>query len=219
MQSKRILQMAAVVMLAAGTAAHALDPADIRWGRDPRTSTQVGYVTRNFQLLEVGWTGPSAQGMANGKGILKLSLRSLDGRTAYTVEGEAEMAAGLLDGMAALKYSDGESYTGSYKAGQKDGKGLYTFADGDSYNGEWKENQKQGRGVLLTEEGDRYEGEFKDDQMSGKGVFLWHDGWRLEGLFKDGRPNGYGVLTGPDGKVSYKGEWLNGERAPAPPQP
>jgi len=216
MRSKRILLMMAAAILAAWVGAHAADPADIRWGRDPRTSAQVGYVTRNFQLTEVSWSGPAVQGMAHGKGALKLSLRSVDGRNQYTVEGEAELAAGLMDGMATLKYSDGESYTGTYRAGLKDGKGRYTYADGDSYDGDWKENLKQGRGVLLTGEGDRYEGEFKDDQMSGKGVFLWHDGWRLEGSFKDGRPNGYGVLTGPDGKVTYKGEWVNGERAPAP---
>jgi len=41
--------------------------------------------------------------------------------------------------MGSLEYSDGSTYTGSYKDDKKHGFGIYKWNDGKVYEGSWKE--------------------------------------------------------------------------------
>jgi hypothetical protein len=206
------------------------------WGVDAETGCKFGFVVEceTDIISAITWSGPMVNGKAQGMGAFRLTI--INGANKIAVEGEAEMKAGLIDGVVKLKSSTGYIYTGNYSAGQRQGKGVMQFADGTIYGGEWKDGKEHGWGVKTYPSGDRYEGqyckgvangkgrkfftdkalyygEWKDGVFHGKGLYKWPDGRSYEGEFKHGRMHGYGALRDEIGKVQYEGEWLYGERA------
>jgi hypothetical protein len=125
-------------------------------------------------------------------------------------QGEAEMLAGLLNGKAAIKWSDGDSYDGYYKAGLREGKGIMKLANG-GYDGDWKAGKMEGKGIMRWFDGSSYDGEFKNGTMEGRGTYKWPDGMVYEGGWKAGLREGKGIMKWPDGRV-YDGEWKAGRK-------
>ncbi|MCJ7664230.1 MAG: hypothetical protein MUO24_08310, partial [Desulfobacterales bacterium] len=128
------------------------------------TGCKIGWVSETSTLISARWSGPMVAGKGQGKGNLTLTIKDKDGKE-YQGQGEAEMLAGLLNGKAVIKWSDGESYDGYYKAGQREGKGILKLADGSVYEGEWKAGKMEGTGVLKDAAGKIiHEGAWKDDK-------------------------------------------------------
>lgn len=106
------------------------------WIADPRTGCWVGWVSEDSSLVSVTWGGATYEGKAEGKGALIFKIRTKSGQD---LEGraEAEMRAGRLEGKVNVKWSNGDSFDGSYFAGQREGPGVYKWASGHVYEGEY----------------------------------------------------------------------------------
>jgi hypothetical protein len=90
-----------------------------------------------------------------GKLDLLISIDSLSLIAMATCSGFID---GMMDGQGCLKFSNGDTYCGSYKHGSKNGKGTFTYSNGDSYVGDFVDDNESGFGVLTYAEGDKYEG-------------------------------------------------------------
>ena len=181
------------------------------WTTDPKTGCKIGlvFLSDGSTLVSASWSGPVVDGKAEGKGTLTVTVRGKDGKD-FQGQGEAEMIAGLLDGKNALKWSNGDSYDGYYKAGLREGKGIYKFTNGIIYEGDWKNGVYDGKGTIKWPDGRTYDGDWKDGKHDGKGVMKWPDGQIYDGEWKNGDPNGVGIEKIPKGDV-YDGEWKDGK--------
>ncbi|MCJ7663589.1 MAG: hypothetical protein MUO24_05050, partial [Desulfobacterales bacterium] len=200
--------LAGLLIIAANTTALAAPTQS--WVTDPATGCKIGWVSEAFTLISASWSGPVVAGKAQGKGSLSLTIRNKDGKERQA-QGEAEMLAGLLDGKAAIKWLDGDSYGGYYKAGLREGKGIYKSADGSIYDGEWKNGNIEGRGTNKWPNGEVYDGEWKAGRQEGKGIMKYADGRIYDGEWKAGQREGKGIGKSPDGTI-YDGEWKAGVR-------
>lgn len=175
--------LSGLFLIAASTTAFAAES----WVTDPATGAKIGWVASYFTLSSASWTGPVVGGKAEGKGTLTLDFGVENGKKVQC-RGEVEMTAGLLDGRASLKWSNGGTYDGDYKAGLREGKGIYKLSDGTMYDGEWK-----------------------NDCGEGNATYKWADGKVYVGTYKNCSRNGYGVQKDASGKVLYEGEWKDGK--------
>lgn len=48
----------------------------------------------------------------------------------------------MMEGSGRIRYADGSSYDGAFKANKKHGYGIYTYANGQRYEGYWKEGER-----------------------------------------------------------------------------
>jgi hypothetical protein len=157
------------------------------WATDPKTGAKIGWPTGDWTITTCSWSGPIVNGKAEGKGELDVTIRYKDGTTVQA-KGEAELIAGLLDGKAALKYSDGDSFEGDYKQGLRNGQGIFRFSTGAYYDGNWKNGVYDGKGILKYKDGHIYEGDFVN-----------------------GQPEGFGIGKDATGKVIHDGQWKAGQ--------
>ena len=157
-----------------------------QWTADPETGCQIAWISDISTLVRASWTGPVVNGKAQGQGALALVVRDKSGKEKKG-EAEAGMKEGKLDGIVSIKWSDGESYDGSYKAGLKEGKGFYKGANGITYYGDWERDQPSGVGVMQWPGGIAYRGELRNGVREGKGVMIWGDGRVSDGQWKDNK--------------------------------
>jgi hypothetical protein len=202
------------------------------WAADPATGGRIGWVSDTATLVAAKWTGPLTDGKAEGKGTLSITLRANDGKE-FTGTADAEMKAGKLDGPVAFRWDRGDSFEGYYKEGLPEGKGVYKWAGGMSYEGDfkagnfegrgvmkwpsgiiyqgdWKAGLREGKGRVTYADGAVYEGDYKNDKREGTGVYRWPDGRTYEGDFKNNVQNGQGVMKDAAGKITYQGEFRDG---------
>ena len=182
------------------------------WGADPANGAKICIMSKDndLTLVSVSWSGPVADGLAEGPGSLIYVYKDKSGQE-IKVQGSAELKAGKLNGRASLQWSTGYSYDGYYQDGWRNGHGVLKGPDGSVYEGEWKNGVREGRGVLKASNGTVYEGEWKNDKPEGQGTVKGYDGGSYEGEWKNGKYDGHGVYKWPDGSV-YEGEWKNGVR-------
>lgn len=202
----------AVKNLAAKDSAAALAAGAVEsWATDPATGCRIGWVSAfGTVVTAASWTGPIANGLAEGQGTLTLTLRLKDGKEfRSTIDGE--MKAGRLDGKGTMKWANGDSYSGDYKAGMQDGKGTYSWANGTKYDGEFKADYKNGYGVEKYPNGDSYEGDFKNNKREGQGIYRFSDGRSHEGEWKNDVPNGQGVRKDAAGNIVAQGAFRDGQ--------
>jgi len=108
-------------------------------------------------------------------------------------------------GKGTLTFSDGQTYTGSWKNDLNHGKGIYTWPSGDTYDGDWKNGNEHGKGIYTWHNGNKYIGEYKNGLRHGKGTYTYSDGKKYIGEYKNGLRDGKGTFTAP--KVfKYVGE-------------
>lgn len=123
------------------------------------------------------------------------------------------MVAGRLDGTVRIKWSDGSSYDGSYKAGVREGKGVWR-GSGFVYDGDWRGGKRTGQGTWEWDDGSSYVGGMKDNFYDGRGIFKWADGGAYVGEYRQGSKNGNGVRKWPDGQLyegAFKDDRMHGK--------
>lgn len=106
------------------------------------------------------------------------------------------ISGNCLDGFGVMRFSNGSTYTGTWKNGFMHGFGTHIMGSGEF-------------------EGDIFEGEFEHGEYNGKGVYFFskYDA-KLMGKWKNGKPDGLcTVFFGINSLWSsiYQGEWANGE--------
>jgi len=131
------------------------------WVADTKSGCQIW--NPNPQLEEsVSWSGPCAQGRAEGKGVVKW----LKSGTPY------------------------ETDEGEWRGGRQGGAGKQSWTNG-RYEGELADGEPNGRGVLIIQKL-RYEGEFRNGKPNGHGSLsvgdeMVHGEWKdgcLQGFRK-----------------------------------
>ncbi len=161
MLTKRLimcLTVAAVLCALAGTALAAES-----WATDPKTGAKVGFVHPFYVLTAASWSGPVADGKAGGSGTLVATVRA--GKTVYTIHIQGEMHAGLLNGKASGKWSDGDTFESNFINGVGEGRGFIKYASrgGRVYEGDFSNSLPNGHGVYKEANGKViYEGDWKD---------------------------------------------------------
>jgi hypothetical protein len=202
------------------------------WGKDPKTGAQIGYVIKvaDTELVDVGWQGPVVGGKAHGQGVLRITLKRNFEKAQLiqsVMEGNAEMAGGLLEGTANLKtawtntiLSTGEklsgawTYDGSFKAGLEEGQGKMAVDGKPLFEGQWKRGQEY-RGFMIKTKGRiTYEGEIQDGTANGSGKATFRNQGAYTGQFKNGKYEGegtfrYATLRG-QGGMARPGEVVGG---------
>ena len=94
------------------------------------------------------------------------------------------------------------------------GKGALRFANGNEYTGSWVEDIKEGQGRFLwAEQGNTYAGGFQKGVMHGLGTYNFEDGTNFKGQYVNGQRRGRGVLRLPDG-TRQVGVWYGSSMLP-----
>jgi len=93
-----------------------------------------------------------------------------------------------------MKYTNGESYDGSWRLDKPHGKGKYISHD-YAYEGNYMFGRKQGKGIMKFKNGDIYEGEFMSDLFHGEGIFKHANGDIYQGHFENGTMHEQGILN------------------------
>lgn len=177
---------------------------------DRETGTKICIMlqTDDSALVSAIWSGPSANGMADGQGHLEYVYKEKDG-TEIKVQADGEMKAARLHGKVSIRWSNGSSYDGDYLAGIRHGRGIFkNAADGTSYDGDWKNDMPNGYGTANWKEGNSYQGDWKNGYLDGTGIFRFANGDVYQGEFKNGIREGNGTFKWKDGN-SYQGDWKN----------
>jgi len=104
----------------------------------------------------VSWSGPCADGFAEGQGVLQWYMEGTAG-----VRYEGTLVHGTVSGQGKLTMPDGTRYEGGWVNGKQNGTGKYRAADGTTYEGEWKDGAPDGRGVLRRASGEVMDGTWK----------------------------------------------------------
>ncbi len=158
------LVVAAVLLFVLTGAAQAAES----WATDPKTGAKVGWDSPFLTLTAASWSGPAADGKADGKGTLVISVRTAAGES-LTGQFEAEMAAGKPNGKVRGKWSSGDTIDGIFVDGRAEGRMIYKW--------------------VTTRNGRVYDGEFKSGLANGQGVYKEANGKVIfEGQWVDGVP-------------------------------
>lgn len=115
-----------------------------------------------------------------------------------------------FDGLAVLKFADGDAYYGHFKNDYHHGPGLYMWHDGSTFMGNWVSGERAGMGTLFSPRNQViYEGEWQHNQPDGVGKRNYHDGGYYQGAFRAGRRHGnFGKHVFSNG-TEVSGEWEN----------
>jgi len=123
----------------------------------------------------------------------------IDDEPQYEVvfEDEAEKKDKFLrrDGKGTAKFSNGDTYVGSYANGKRNGVGKYTWSNGSTYEGEYLDNKKHGQGTYTAPDGGKYTGSWKDDKRDGNGSYYYPNGDTYIGEWYNGAKHGHGEYT------------------------
>lgn len=98
--------LVALMVLTLSGAANAAES----WVADPKTGAKIGWDSPSIALTSASWSGPVADGKAEGKGTLVISATNTITGEGFTGQLEAEMAAGKLNGKARGKWSNGDTF-------------------------------------------------------------------------------------------------------------
>ena len=173
------------------------------------------------------WTGSSADGLAEGDGVLLVRERAVlpFGIAGDWVEaGEISFHRGVPTDVkpSDLPGAPTASFHGRVKNGEPSGGGVLvegsrttigTFRnrktakgevivfedDREVYRGGFRNGSYAGTGRLVLPDGSTYEGGFRGGEFDGRGRLAAADGTLFEGWFRNGRRHGIGVLTSAEG--------------------
>ncbi len=110
----------------------------------------------------VTWSGPCADGFAQGQGVVQWFE---GGRPGVTYEGS--LTRGTASGQGKLTMPDGATYEGGWLDGKQYGSGKYSAPGGARYEGEWKEGAPNGRGIMHGASGEVMDGIWKSGTYVG----------------------------------------------------
>lgn len=115
-------------------------------------------------------------------------------------------------GVAAISYSNGDSYVGTLSGILRDGSGKYYKKSTDeTYDGGFVDDKLTGYAVITAPDGRKYEGETKNGEKSGIGKLTMSDGSYYYGEFKNDMRNGCGEQHNADGS-KYFGSFVDDKR-------
>jgi hypothetical protein len=136
------------------------------------------------------------------------SLRRIVVRFANGDEYEGESIGGKqADGQGTMRYADGSTYKGTWKANEQDGFGAYYTVTGACYEGHWQSGKMEGTGKYKTPlYGNIYNGDFKAGNIEGHGTMEWRDGCVYVGEWLNAMQHGHGSTRYPNGDVA-EGDW------------
>jgi hypothetical protein len=162
--------------------------------------------------IGLNWNGQCKDGYAHGIGMV--TWRDASG-VKYKLE--ANMLAGVIQGLANMTLDNGNKYSGTFKDGVQDGKGYFELADGMQYEGDVRQGRRTGQGEGVYPNGDRYVGEWIDGKPHGKGHMWYMLGGEYDGEWHSGVRHGKGSLTYAGSGRRYEGMFMSGriEGAPA----
>jgi hypothetical protein len=159
--------------------------------------------TSDYDIYCAGYSGPLADGLRSGYGVLKYSRHDV-----Y----EGEFVNDKMHGIGALRSSEGYFFAGKFVEGVRSGYGLQRWESGAAYQGCYEADVFDGFGKITFSDGSFYEGEFVAGNKHGRGVFQWSDGSEYRGSFVDDVFSGFGVMRHADGSV-YDGYWENDKKS------
>jgi hypothetical protein len=201
---REVMLAAAIFVVIAAMIVLASPPRWVDAGGDCEVRNRYGGKQWRRARTVATWTGPCADGRAQGQGVLEWFR---DG--ALTVRYEGEMSGGRIDGRGALQEPYGIRYDGLWKDGDLQ-QGTAIYPDGRRYEGQWYKGRWT-RGVLTAPGGRRLEGRWSGSGLIGKGVAEGPEG-RYEGNWTSGKPEGMGVIVTRGGR-RYEGKWHDGRPA------
>jgi len=102
-------------------------------------------------------------------------------------------------------------YIGEKENDMANGYGVAIWPSGGMYKGQWKDNYRHGKGTYTWKDGEAYEGDFVNGQREGQGKYTWKNGEYYVGSWKNGMRNGEGAIYLPNGKLKFKGIFVNDE--------
>jgi hypothetical protein len=214
MMRTRFMRLAPALFVAGiscSVSSHAQDSASFIGKADCKLAPlQIGTV------IGLSWGGQCKDGYAHGIGMA--SWRDASG-VKYTLE--ANMLAGVIQGLANMNLSNGNKYSGTFKDGIQDGKGYFELADGMQYEGDVRQGRRTGQGEGVYPNGDRYVGQWVDGKPHGKGHMWYMLGGEYDGEWHAGVRHGKGALIYAGSGRRYEGMFSSGriEGAPAPQNP
>ncbi|TFW29597.1 hypothetical protein [Massilia horti] len=183
----------------------------------------------------VKWNGACKDGYADGKGMLKWSVREkgkyqLEATLVHgEVSGEGTLTTkqytyigtfrnGVPHGQGFFKWENGYMYEGSVVNDIYDGPGIAVDPRGRRYEGMWKNDKRNGWGKEVSADGDTYEGAWKDDKRNGRGKQVYALGGSYEGEWEDDKFEGKGVMIYAGSGRRYEGMFHDDRVAGASPQ-
>mmetsp|Transcript_36811 Transcript_36811/g.49286 ORF Transcript_36811/g.49286 Transcript_36811/m.49286 type:complete len:475 (+) Transcript_36811:145-1569(+) len=130
----------------------------------------------------------------------------------YNEEYEGEYnSEGLRHGKGKIKWSNGDTFDGTFRDGMRNGLGTLIYHDGSSYKGGWKNDVFHGYGVQKLADEYIYYGNFVHGTCNGHGQCVFSNGDRYFGGWKDGLIHGYGKYHHANGDL-YEGMFVQGVR-------
>lgn len=129
-----------------------------------------------------------------------------------TYEGQFKVDGGAqtVTGSGTVRWTNGNTFTGTLVKSQENGKGRLTWANGQVYDGDWVDGKASGLADMLYPNGNKYSGKVLDGKPDGIGKMISGNGDVFEGMFKDGHFEGKGKFRWASGDT-YDGEWANGK--------
>eukprot|EP00750_Incisomonas_marina_P027052 INCI610.2.p1 GENE.INCI610.2~~INCI610.2.p1 ORF type:complete len:816 (-),score=129.62 INCI610.2:465-2912(-) len=97
--------------------------------------------------------------------------------------------------VSADKQRIGERYEGEFSNSIRSGKGKACFSNGDEYTGQWRADLPHGHGTYIWRlRRERYTGKFKDGRRHGRGVQYFRNGDVYDGMWSDDVIQGRGIM-------------------------
>ena len=118
----------------------------------------------------------------------------------------------LFDGRGSTRYSNSETYFGSWVQGMRHGRdSRYTWPSGSRFNGIFEHGQLRKGLYRAADNMGEYEGSFVDGQRCGIGIARFQDGSMYTGQFNEDQMHGAGTYKFPCGSL-YIGDYDNNKR-------
>ena len=124
---------------------------------------------------------------------------------------EGEFVSDRLNGVAIVRWTDGEIYEGEWENDKRCGTGILRGENGVVYEGEWRDDNECGSGKKILPNGDIREGNWRDGRLHGYGIVKKSNGVYLEGMFENNKLNGWGSYRSSK-KGIYEGELKDNKR-------
>jgi len=124
------------------------------------------------------------------------------------------VSGNCVNGKGRFKFSQGDSYEGSFVNNKMEGKGTYIFKNGDKYVGAFKSGKRNGFGIFSYVDGEIYEGNYVDDKKEGQGKHTHASGSFYTGEYKNGKRHGQGEFHNKEKNVIVRGLWQDGGYIP-----
>ncbi len=130
------------------------------------------------------WDGTCIDGIATGRGKLKLTWQYRGRRLGIAFDGEYRN--GRANGLGTIVYSNGDRFAGRFENGKRHGEGVFAWVGGTYYKGEFLNGLRHGQGKVVFPKGDQYDGRWQSGKPHGQGTFTAADGTREQREWRHG---------------------------------